>query len=170
LLPEKSRRIRKLLGIDDDPKNLSSENEGSWTILKPGTKVQSPESLFPRITKEIKLAPEKKEAPEGLSIEEFAKLDLRVAEVIQAEKVPGTDKLLKLKINIGTEQRQIVAGIAQEYPPEKLSGKKIIVVTNLKPVKLTGVESHGMLLAAEDKKSLALLTLDKDIEPGTKIS
>jgi methionyl-tRNA synthetase len=170
LLPEKSRRIRKLLGIDDDPKNLSLENEGRWTILKPGTKAQSPESLFPRITKEIKLAPEKKEAPEGLPIEEFAKLDLRVAEVIQAERVPGTDKLLKLKINIGTEQRQIVAGIAQEYPPEKLSGKKIIVVTNLKPVKLRGVDSHGMLLAAEDKKSLALLTLDKDIEPGTRIS
>jgi methionyl-tRNA synthetase len=170
LLPEKSKKIRKLLGSEDDPKKLSLEIEGRWSVLKPGTKVGSPESLFPRITEEIKLAPEKKEAPEELSIEEFSKSDLRVAEVIQAERVPGTDKLVKLKINIGSEQRQIVAGIAQEYSPEDLMGKKIIVITNLKPVKIRGVESHGMLLAAQDKKSLSLLTVDKNVEPGTKIS
>ena len=105
-----------------------------------------------------------------MSVEAFAKSDLRVAEVIQAERVAGTDKLLKLKIEIGSEQRQIVAGIAQEYPPDELLGKKIIVITNLKPVKIRGVESHGMLLAAEDKKGLSLLTVDKDIEAGTKIT
>ena len=170
LLPEKSKRIRKLLGSEDDPKRFSLEKEGNWNVLKPGTKVGSPESLFPRITKEIKLAPEKKEAPEELSIEEFSKLDLKVAQVIQAEKVPGTDKLIKMKINIGSEQRQIVAGIAQQYPPEKLTGKRIIVVTNLKPVKIKGIESRGMLLAAEDGKNLSILTLDKEIEPGTKIT
>lgn len=113
---------------------------------------------------------EKKDTSEELSIEEFAKSDLRVAEVLEAEKVPGTDKLLKMKINIGTEQRQIVAGIAQEYPPEKVLGKKIIVVVNLKPAKIRGVESHGMLLAATDKNDLSLVTVDKDIKPGTKIS
>jgi len=170
LLPEKSKKIRSLLGSEDDPKKLSLEIEGSWGVLKAGTKVGSPESLFPRITKETKLTPEKKEGTQELSIEEFAKSDLRVAEVIQAERVVGTDKLLKLKIEIGSEQRQIVAGIAQEYPPENLLGKKIIVITNLKPVTIRGVESHGMLLAAQDKKNLSLVTVDKDIEPGTKIT
>lgn len=170
LLPDKGQRIRKLLGLEDDPKRLSLEVEGRWNVLKPGTEVGSPGSLFPRITKETKLTPEKKESPEELSIEEFAKSDLRVAEVIEAERVSGTDKLAKLKIDIGSEQRQIVAGIAQEYSPEALLGKKIIVITNLKPVKIRGVESHGMLLAAADKKNLSLLTVDKDIEPGTRIS
>jgi methionyl-tRNA synthetase len=170
LLPEKSKKIRELLGLETSLKNLSLENEGHWGILKAGTKVKSPESLFPRITKEIKLIAEKKDDAEELSIEEFARSDLRVAQVLEAEKVPGTDKLLKMKISIGKEQRQIVAGIAQEYPPEKVLGKKIIVITNLKPAKIRGVESHGMLLAATDKKDLALVTVDKDMEPGTKIS
>ena len=170
LLTEKSKKIRELLGLEDDSDKLSLESEGSWDVLKAGTKVGSPESLFPRITEEIKLMAEKKDTPEDLSIEEFAKSDLRVAQVIQAERVPGTDKLAKLRIDIGSEQRQIVAGIAQEYSPEDLLGKKIIVITNLKPVTIRGVESHGMLLAAADKKNLSLLTVDKDIEPGTKIS
>ncbi len=170
LLPDKSKKIREVLGLEANPEKLSLENEGRWDVLKAGTEVSSSESLFPRITKEIKLMAEKKESSEELSIEEFTRSDLRVAEVLEAEKVPGTDKLLKMKISIGTEQRQIVAGIAQQYSPEKVLGKKIIVVTNLKPVKIRGVESHGMLLAAVDKKDLTLLTVDKDIETGTKIS
>ncbi len=170
LLPEKSKKIRELLGLEDDPEKLSLAKEGSWNVLKAGTKVGSPESLFPRIAKETKLTPEKKECSQELSIEEFSKSDLRVARVIQAERVPGTDKLVQLKIDIGSEKRQIVAGIAQHYPPETLLGKKIIVIANLKPVKIRGVESHGMLLAAQDKNDLGLLTVDKDIEPGTKIT
>jgi len=170
LLTDKSKKIRDLLGLQDNSDKLSLESEGTWNLLKAGAKVGSPESLFPRITEEIKLMAEKKEGPEDLSIEEFARSDLRVAEILEAERVPGTDKLVKLKIDIGSEQRQIVAGIAQQYPPETLTGKKIIVIVNLRPVKIRGVESHGMLLAAQDKNDLGLVTVDKDIEAGTKIS
>jgi methionyl-tRNA synthetase len=105
-----------------------------------------------------------------IGIEDVAKVELRVAEVKEAEKVPKADKLLKLQIQIGEEMRQIVAGIAEYYQPETLVGKKIIVVTNLKTAKLRGIESQGMLLAAKKKKNLTLLTVDSDIPTGAKIS
>ncbi|MDI3480999.1 MAG: methionyl-tRNA synthetase [Tepidanaerobacteraceae bacterium] len=104
-----------------------------------------------------------------ISIDEFAKVQLRVAEVLEAEKVPNTDKLLKLRIRIGEEIRQIVAGIAKHYAPEQMVGKKIVVVANLKPAKLRGIESQGMLLAASNEEKLTLLTVDKDIESGARI-
>jgi methionyl-tRNA synthetase len=105
-----------------------------------------------------------------IGIEDFRKVQLRVAEVKQAEKVAGADKLLKLKVVVGDNEKQIVAGIAQHYQPEQLVGRKIIVVDNLKPVTLRGIESEGMLLVAQDGKSLVLLTVDKDIGAGAKIS
>ena len=95
---------------------------------------------------------------------------LRVAEVKEAERVKGADKLLKLKIDIGSEERQIVAGIAEQYTPEEMIGKKIVVVTNLKPAKIRGVESKGMLLAAKDGKTLSLVILDKDMSGGSEVS
>ncbi|MCR4430228.1 MAG: methionine--tRNA ligase [Tepidanaerobacteraceae bacterium] len=104
-----------------------------------------------------------------ISIDEFARVQLRVAEVLEAEKVQGADKLLKLSIKIGEEIRQIVAGIAKHYAPDQLVGKKIVVVANLKPAKLRGIESQGMLLAASNGEKLALLTVDKDIESGARI-
>jgi len=93
-----------------------------------------------------------------------------VAEVKEAERVKGADKLLKLKIDIGSEERQIVAGIAEQYTPEEMIGKKIVVVTNLKPAKIRGVESKGMLLAAKDGKTLSLVILDKDMSGGSEVS
>ena len=104
-----------------------------------------------------------------LDISEFAKLDLRVAEVLSAEPVEGADKLLKLKINLGTESRQIVAGIARHYTPEELVGKRIVVVANLKPAKLRGVESNGMLLAASDENTISILTPLRDVAIGSKV-
>ncbi|NYZ75376.1 methionine--tRNA ligase subunit beta [Candidatus Micrarchaeota archaeon] len=109
---------------------------------------------------------------ELISFEEFAKLDLRVATVLSAEKVEGADKLLKLRIKIGGEERTLAAGIAKYYSPEELAGKKIVVVANLQPRKLRGIESQGMLLAAvsEDESSVVLLSPEKDIEDGTKVT
>lgn len=99
-------------------------------------------------------------------------LDLRVAEVVEAEAHPNADKLLVLQVDLGAEKRQIVAGIRGHYDPETLVGRKIVVLTNLKPAKLRGVESRGMLLAAsgEGKEVVSLLTIDKDVPPGAKIS
>jgi methionyl-tRNA synthetase len=96
---------------------------------------------------------------------------LRVAEVLACERVPDATKLLRLQISIGEEQpRQIVAGIAEFYTPEQLVGKKIIVVANLKPTKIRGIDSNGMLLAAKSGKQLAVLTVDRDLPPGATIS
>ncbi|MCP4632939.1 MAG: methionine--tRNA ligase subunit beta, partial [candidate division Zixibacteria bacterium] len=94
----------------------------------------------------------------------------KVAEILSAEKVEGADKLLKLQIDLGSEKRQIIAGIAEHYKPEDLPGKKIVVLTNLKPVKIRGVESNGMLLAAKDKNGLSVLTVDKDTLVGSSVS
>jgi len=108
---------------------------------------------------------------DNITFDDFMKLDLRVAEIKACEDVPGADKLYKLIIDLG-EERTIVAGIKLNYTKEELIGKKIAVVVNLEPRKLRGIESHGMLLAAstEDKSSVVLLTLDRDITNGSKIS
>ncbi len=106
-----------------------------------------------------------------ISIEDFLKVDLRVAEVKHAEPHPNADKLLILTIDAGDglENRQIVAGIKNYYKPEDLIGKKIVIVNNLAPAILRGVESQGMLLAAKDGDQLTIITTEKDIKPGSKI-
>ncbi len=106
-----------------------------------------------------------------ISIEDFLKIDLRVAKVLHAEPHPNADKLLILKIDAGDglEGRQIVAGIRNYYKPEDLIGKQIVIVNNLAPATLRGIESQGMLLAAKDGDQLAILTTEKDIKPGAKI-
>jgi methionyl-tRNA synthetase len=114
-------------------------------------------------------------APESdiITIDEFAKVELRVAVVLAAERVPRTEKLLKLDLDLGSEQRTIVSGIAEFYEPEALVGKRIVVVANLKPARIRGVESRGMLLAAGGRgpgEQLGLVTLDSDIPPGTRVS
>jgi len=126
--------------------------------------------IFPRIDLKEK---EKEEVKENIvnliSYDEFKKIDLRVGKVVSAEEVSGTDRLLKLKINLGKEIRTIVAGIRKYYSVEKILGKKIIIVCNLQPIKLKGIESQGMLLAAVDNNGLALLTVDKEIAEGSKV-
>ena len=106
-----------------------------------------------------------------IPIEDFLKVDLRVAKVLHAELHPNADKLLILKIDAGdgVEGRQIVAGIRNFYKPEELVGKNVVIVNNLAPAILRGVESQGMLLAAKDVEQLAIITTEKDIKPGTKI-
>ncbi len=168
-------------------------SEISWESLDAfgktvsGTKVGEGKALFNRIDeakkmKEIesfideqmkKNAPKEeskeKEEPSYISIDDFAKVELKVGLVLESNRVEGADKLLVSKIKIGDEVRQIVSGIANFYSPEEFVGKKVAVVTNLKPVILRGVLSEGMILAAGDKKSLALLSPDSDIADGTVI-
>jgi methionyl-tRNA synthetase len=148
-------------------------------------KVTKGDQIFPRIEKGNKIQktqrvetqkenPKMTEAPavtliERIGIEDFAKIELKIGTVIAAEKVEKSDKLIKLKVDIG-EERQIVAGIGKAYSPEDLIGKKIVVLANLKPVKLMGVESQGMLLAATDSEgTLTVLTPERDVKTGAKI-
>ncbi len=107
--------------------------------------------------------------PSQIGIEEFQKIQLKVATVLQAERVPKSEKLLKLLVNVGTEHKQIVAGIGKKYEPESLIGRRIVVVANLKPAKLMGVESQGMVLAAGDKDVEGLVTILEEVDPGTKV-
>ena len=107
--------------------------------------------------------------PPQISLDDFAKVDLRIAKVLSAEKVPKADKLLKLRVTLGTEERTVVAGIAQQYSPEELVGRRIVLVANLKPAKLRGVESQGMILAASEGAVLAIIGPDKEIALGCKV-
>ena len=166
--------------IDKTNKNLKILE---WGGLKPGASIEKVDILFPRIkqveetqlAKEMHVSKEKKiekgvKKLDQIDISEFKKIELVVAQIIEAEKIEASEKLLKLQIDIGEEKRQLVAGIAKYYTTDELIGKKIIVVKNLKPAKLMGEVSQGMLLAASDRGNLSLLTVDKDIPPGSVIS
>ncbi len=148
--------------------------------LSEGHKLNKPQILFGKIEDKIieeqinKLGvlpgEEKLEKMEEISIDEFAKIDLRVAKIISAENIKKSDKLVKLEIEIENEKRQLVAGIAQSYKPEELIGKKIVVVANLQKAKLFGVESQGMLLAAENTEGVhKIIEVDDSVNTGTKV-
>jgi len=104
-----------------------------------------------------------------ISFEEFQKIELKVAKIIEAEKIEKSEKLLKLIVDLGDEKRQLVAGIAKYYKPEDLIGKEIVVVVNLEPKKLMGIESQGMLLAANVNGEPVILIPEKEVPPGTKV-
>ncbi len=105
-----------------------------------------------------------------IGIEDFLKVDLRLAKILSAERVEGSDKLIKLRVSLGTEERTIVAGIAKFYSPDELIGKKILIVANLKPRKIFGIESQGMILALSNGERMSLIVPDRDIEEGAKAS
>lgn len=113
--------------------------------------------------------PDETEGLAQIKFDQFARVRLRTAKVVEAERVEGTDKLLRLQLEMGDEKRQIVAGIAEYYTPRWLVGRTIVVVANLKPVKLRGIESNGMLLAATSGETLRLLTVDGEIESGAEV-
>ncbi len=152
---------------------MTLERANTFFDLKPGSVVQIEESIFPRIDRKAiekknnKLA---KEEDNLIDISDFAKVRLVVAEVLEADKVEGADRLLKLQVNVGAETRQVVAGVAEHYPPEKIKGMKVILVANLKPATIRGIESNGMLLAAKKGKKLTLLTPSDDLPAGAKVS
>ncbi|MCP4580978.1 MAG: methionine--tRNA ligase [candidate division Zixibacteria bacterium] len=172
IIPEKTNEIGKQLGYDLDIDNIDGKRVLDIPLhLKPGTPIQKGDNLFPRLQKQ-KPKPESKDEPKTdyVTYDDFKKLKFRVAEVIEAEKIEGADKLLKLQIQIGKEKRQIVAGIAKHYEADDLIGKKIIVIVNLEPANIRGVESNGMLLAASKGKELVVVSVDNDIDSGAKIS
>ncbi len=169
IMPDKMGQLRRILGIPAESLEPRMELLTQWNKLTDGAELgDCDQPLFPRIKLETeqpaaapKAAPAKSEMPAGLiGIEDFAKVQLKTAEVLEAVPVEGSDKLLRLQVRLGAETRQILAGIAAYYAPEQLVGKTIIVVANLKPRQLFGHESNGMLLAAKDKNSLRLLTVD----------
>ncbi len=173
VMPGKMTEIRSVLSLDSA--SLTLANARTFFELVPGTKVKLDQPVFPRIKEEKEAktgapAPAEKEDDNLLDISEFGKVELRVAEVLKAEKVEGADRLLKLQIDIGSEKRQVVAGVAEHYSPDKIMGMKVVVVTNLKPATIRGVESRGMLLAAKKGKKLTLVTVADDIPAGAKIS
>lgn len=104
-----------------------------------------------------------------IKIERFLDVDLRVAQILAAEPVENADRLLKLQVDLGTEKRQVVAGIAQAYAPEELIGKRVIIVANLKPARIRGVDSNGMLLAADLDGRPIVATFDAEVPPGTRV-
>ncbi len=188
VMPEKMLALRTALGMADATPHVGKLSE--FGVLVPGSAVSQPGALFPRIEAEIveatppslpaekKSAPQKnkkseiknQKLPEGLiTFDEVMNVKLKTAVVLAAERIEGADKLLKLQIDLGDEKRQLVAGIALHYQPEALIGKTIVVVANLKPAKLRGVESQGMLLAASKGDTLKLVTIDGDIGPGAAV-
>lgn len=180
-LTESPREIFKQLGIEDESLQTwdSAHEQGH---IKAGTKIQKGDPIFPRldveeeskVIKDLMKGPEvQKESPEEdesseITYDDFMKVDLRVAEVIQAEKVKKADKLLKIQLDVGTEKRQVISGIAAYYEPADLVGKKVICVTNLKPVKLRGEMSEGMILSGEDADGkLIVTTVDQSLPNGS---
>lgn len=166
---------------------LQQESETSWDSLSQvlslplGQQIQRGKPLFPRLEVEKEEAtiakmittavPEKpkEEKTNMIDIEQFSQVELRVAEIIQAERIPKADRLLKLQLDLGEEKRQVVSGIAEYYRPEELTGKKVICVTNLKPVTLRGERSEGMILAAQKEGRLVLTTVDDEIANGSVV-
>ena len=171
-MPQTAEKILRQIGISEF-QTLSVTEIHTNHALKTGSPLTRGDSLFPRIVQEKESkAPEKKQPaidlkPE-IDYEEFSKADLRVAKILAAEAVPKSNKLIKLKVDIG-EERTIVAGIGKDYKPEELIGKKIVVVANLKPAKLMGVESYGMLLATDTDQGLTVLAFDREAKVGGKV-
>ena len=188
LMPTKMTELRAALGMEN-PMTVNPDELTKPEVLPPGTPVAAPGALFPRIEAPAPAAETKIEAPaakpaagqkasapgtlghpEGIiAYEDFAKVQLRTAKIMSAEAIEGAVKLLKLSVLMGDERRQIVAGIALYYKPEDLLGKTVVVVANLAPIKLRGVESQGMLLAASKGERLRLVTVDGDLSSGAVV-
>lgn len=167
IMPNRTQTVLETLG--------ATESGLDWGGLTSGIEVKLHDPLFPRINiKKLENSVEnhgKKEKLENvITFDEFQNVELKTAKILKAEKVEGADKLLKLQIKVGDEQRQIVSGIAQFYSPEELVEKMIVVVTNLKPATIFGIESNGMLLAAKNGKTLTLMTIDSEkVSSGMRI-
>lgn len=168
VMPQKMSELLEGVGVEDT-RNPHLSND---LILRDGEPLPKSAALFPRIKPEaVATIPvqESKEA-ELVSIEEFRRMKLKVARILEASPAPNSNNLLKLKVSLGDEERTLVAGIATHYKPDDLVGKHIVVVTNLKPAMIRGIESRGMLLAAVDKNALTLIVPDDDIPPGANVS
>ncbi len=189
VMPGSAEKIWEFLGEGKSPAGVRFETL-RFDDLKPGRKVGAPQALFPRVALKDFLGEEPagaaaaprpapastaetaKEGPKAMDIityDEFKKMDLRVAHILTAERIPGATKLLKLEVDIGTEKRQMVAGVAETYSPEDLVGKRLIVICNLKPAVIRGVESQAMLLAAVVDDKAIIPFFDRDVLAGAVV-
>jgi methionyl-tRNA synthetase len=191
VMPKSAQTICTQLGLADDDMQSLDIGTIRWGGLLPGTAIRKGPSLFPRIDSKTQgaksvtdssvpsqptaaaplpptVAPTPPTFPQ-ITIDEFMKVQLRTAKILSAERVPKSEKLIKLQVALGTEQRQIVAGIGKKYEPDTLVGKTIVIVANLKPAKLMGIESQGMVLAAGDTDVRGLLTIHEEVDPGTNV-
>jgi len=195
-MPNAAREMSRQLAVNLDFSSPLLVDGFSWDGLESGTKIKKGNSLFPRIesnpqgAKTVSNEPTPSQsmpaasaptaavphapgpiatAPTQITIDEFMKVELKAAKVLSAERVPKSEKLLKLQVSLGHEQRQIVAGIGKKYEPDSLIGKTIVIVANLKPAKLMGIESQGMVLAAGDSEVRGLVTILEEVDPGTKV-
>ncbi len=194
-MPSKGEEILRQIGLSWDSSIFLPAAAIDWTDL-PCRAIAKGNSLFPKIDQQTQGAKNVTDAPASsqptaattapqstapattaqaaaqpaqITIDEFMKVQLKTAKVLTAERVPKSEKLLKLQVSLGSEQRQIVAGIGKKYEPEALVGKTIVIVANLKPAKLMGIESQGMVLAAGDSDVRGLATFLEDVDPGTKV-
>ena len=188
VMPAKMSELRLALGLKEGDPDYNELSE--WGVTVAGTKVALMQTLFPRISvkkdsskggkqqksskKASKEQPSKakKDAVDGvvqIEYTDFTKVELKTAKILEAEKIDGADKLLRLQVEVGDEKRQLVAGIALNYKPEELPGKMIVIVANLKPAKIRGVESNGMILAAGNGDLLRLVTIDGEMPSGTVV-
>ncbi len=196
-MPCAAQAIWDQLGIEESLEEQTWDDARIVGKLRPGTQTAEPKPIFPRIDTrgqqseaavssqqsavsgqpashpshkpKEKPMEEQPQEKQYLTFDEFKKVDLRVGRILEAEKVEGADKLLKLKVDIGTEVRQVVAGVALWYAPEDLVGRQIVLVANLAPAKIRGVESQGMLLAADDSGAAVLLNPDKEVPLGSTV-
>ncbi|MFW6236878.1 MAG: methionine--tRNA ligase subunit beta, partial [Desulfosudaceae bacterium] len=177
VMPDTAATMMAKLGLAEDKSEdqFDFEKIKTWGGLPPGARLGKPPALFPRVEKPETAASAAAEAGQPpaapgfkaeIDIDTFARTDLRIGTVLTAEKIPRAKKLLRLEVDIG-EKRTVVAGIAEAYTPEEMVGRQVVIVANLKPAKLMGVESHGMLLAAFGDKGAALATVDNPVDPGT---
>ncbi len=183
-MPSSCDKIRSQLGLTDSIEHNGLSTLTNWGQLKAGTQTEKGDQLFPRIEEKeaekimTEAAAEEKTEDNAVSvdpineqvtIDDFMKLDFRTGVILEAEKIKKSKKLLKLKVDIGIEQRQVVAGIAASYEPEALIGRTIVLVANLKPAKLMGIESQGMVLAGSDPEKIVLAGFDQQLPKGIRV-
>ncbi len=193
-MPNTAEQLVRQLGITLDFSKPVPQEAYEWDTPMVGVKINKGAGLFPRIELKpqgVKTVSEYPASPQAtpttspaantsspapqapalpqITIDEFMKVQLKTAKVLSAERVHKSEKLLKLQVSLGSEQRQIVAGIGKKYDPESLVGKTIVIVANLKPAKLMGIESQGMVLAAGDTEVRGLITILEEVDPGTKV-
>src|SRR5207245_2348447 len=187
-MPDAGERTLRMLGIEPSPRSWASLAKDG---LPAGAKLRPTQPLFPRIEQTVEELRQMSDQPDPtaavtpapptpapaspaptprIAIDDFMKVELRVAKVLAAERVQKSDRLLKLSVDVGTEERTLVAGIAEAYEPDALVGKSVVVVFNLKPAKLMGIESNGMVLAASpDGGKPIVATFDEPPAPGTRV-
>ena len=173
-MPESAQKISAQLGIEKDITNLRFDDIKEWNVFKDGHKLGEASPIFPRIElekEEEKPAKKELKIENPIDIKEFDKVQIKVVEILDVDKVEGADKLLKFKVFDGEFERQIISGIAKFYPDyKKLIGEKVMAVANLKFTKLKGELSQGMLLTTEDKNGVSLIKIDKSIQAGAIVS